>query len=132
MKIKMKPKAYGPVFVYIDEGRSVRYGRSEDAIDQVSPPTDSPADTLLFALAACIAISLHMAAEKYGMTLEPFRVQAFCKKAQDPPSRFDRFEVLVPRSIVDDYGSAERLLKGAKTICTVSNTLNADVTLRLI
>ena len=54
----------GPVFVYIDEGRSVRYGRSEDAIDQVSPPTDSPADTLLFALAACIAISLHMAAEK--------------------------------------------------------------------
>ena len=132
MEIKVKPKTYGPVFVHIDRQRTVFYGRDEGVIDKPSPPTDTPADTLLFALAACIAISLHMEAEKSRLTLDPFWVRAVCKKAQDLPSRFDRFEVSVPRSITDDHESAERLIKGAKSICTVSNTLDADVTLRLI
>ena len=73
-----------------------------------------------------------MEAEKSRQTLEPFWVRAVCKKAQDRPSRFDWFEGSVPRSITDDHESAERLIKGAKSICTVSNTLDADVTLRLI
>lgn len=120
------------MFVHIDRERSLYYGCAEDAIDQVAPLSDSPADTLLFALAACIAISLHMQAEKSGLTLDSFHVRAVCKKAQNLPSRFDRFEVSVPRSIADDRESAERLLKGAKSICTVSNTLDADVALRLI
>ena len=132
MEIKVKPKTYGPVFVHIGRERVLHYGRAEDGIDQISPPTNSPADTLLFALAACIAISLHMEAEKSGLTLDPFRVRAACKKAGDLPNRFDQFEVLVPSSIADDHESAERLLNSAKSICTVSNTLNADVTLKLI
>lgn len=132
MEIKVKPKTYGPVFVHIDRERFLHYGRAEGVIDQTLPPTNSPADALLFALAACIAISLHMEAEKSGLMLDSFRVRADCKKAGDLPNRFDQFEVSVPSSIADDRESAERLLNGAKSICTVSNTLNADVTLKLI
>ena len=132
MQIKVKPKTFGPIFVHIDRERFLHYGRAEDVIDQISPPTDSPAETLLFALAACIAISLHIEAEKSGLTLDAFRVRAACKKAGDLPNRFDQFEVSVPSSIADDYKSAEQLLNAAKSICTVSNTLNVDVSLKLI
>ena len=132
MEIKLKPKTFGPVFIHTDQQRTIRYGRSDDSVDQVAPPTDSPADTLLFSLGACIAISLQMQAEKNEITLDAFQVQVTSKKAEDLPNRFDCFEVLIPRSIFEDPEFAESLLSSAKSICTVSNTLNAEVTLTLI
>ena len=131
MAIKIKPKSFGPVFVSIDEARTVRYGTSVDSVTQVAPPVASPADCLLFSLASCVAISLQMAAEQEHMVLAPFQLEATSRKAEDLPSRFGSFEVTVPRSIAKDKATCEKLLKKAKRICTVSNTLNAEIEVRL-
>lgn len=131
MNIKIKPKSFGPVFVSIDEVRTVRYRLTADSVSQAAPPAATPAECLLFSLGSCVAISLQMAAEQEKMVLQPFQVEISSRKAEDLPSRFGNFEVIVPREITDDAKLSEKLLKKAKSICTVSNTLNADITLKL-
>ncbi len=131
MAIKIKPKSFGPVFVSIDEARVVRYGTSADSVTQVAPPVESPAECLLFSLASCVAISLQMAAEQEHMVLAPFQLKATSRKAEELPSRFGSFEVTVPRNIAKENTTCEYLLKKAKRICTVSNTLNAEIKVTL-
>ena len=131
MTIKIKPKSFGPVFVSIDEGRTVRYGTAADSVSQLSPPAATPAECLLFSLGSCVAISLHMAAEQKKTPLRPFQIGISSRKAEDLPNRFGYFEVVVSGNITNDAKLSEELLKKAKSICTVSNTLNAEIMLRL-
>ncbi len=130
MKIKIKPKKFGPVYVSIDRERHVLYGTTADAVEQTAPPVTSPADCLLYSLGACIAISLQMAAEQEKLVLDPFQVEISSKKAENLPSRFGSFEIVVPHGLTDDAALSQKLLTKAKGICTVSNTLNADIALR--
>jgi uncharacterized OsmC-like protein len=131
MSIRIKPKSFGPVFVSIDAARNVRYGLNANAVDQATPPAATPAECLLSALGSCIAISLQMAAEQQHLVLAPFQVEVSSKKAEDLPIRFGSFEVIVSRGITDDAEDCEKLLRKVKDICTVSNTLNAAITLKL-
>ena len=131
MKIKIKPKRFGPVFVSIDEARNVRYGATAGSVIETAPPAETPAECLLYSLGSCITISLQMAAEQEDMVLAPFQVEVSSKKAEDLPHRFGSFEIIVPREITDDPVLSEKLLKKGKSICTVSNTLNADISVKL-
>lgn len=127
MKIKVKPKAFGPVYIHVAADGALRYGMDTEHVDSVNPPATSPADLLLFSLGSCIAISIKMAAAKHQATLAAFHIEARASKAEDLPSRFGRFELKVDKGFVADASLAQELLGQAKSICTVSNTLNADV-----
>jgi putative redox protein len=52
-------------------------------------------------------------------------------KAGDLPHRFASFEATVHLDDIEDRDIAARLLSQAKQICTVSNTLNAEVSVVL-
>ena len=131
MKIKIKPKSYGPIFVHIDEQGEIRYGLESEGIDDVNPPSGSPAELLLASLGACIAISIRVAATSMKVEIGAFHVAVRTDKAEDPPSRFGRFDMRVTGLVGDDPSAVEALLSRAKSLCTVSNTLHADITLQV-
>lgn len=89
---------------------------------------NSPVDTLLASLGHCIVMSVQWAAAQRKVDLMPFKVEVLGTKALDEPGRLQRLDVTVIGAVVDDAGLGERILKQAKAICTVSNSLNCDVT----
>lgn len=127
MKIKLKPKSFGPVFVKIDQDGKLEFGETLEQIGQGSPDISSPAISLLYSLGSCIAISLQMAATSKKVTLQPFYVKVSSAKAEDLPNRFEDFKVSVDNLFIDDNELAKELLVKAKSLCTVSNTLNTKV-----
>ena len=131
MKIKQKPKSFGPVYISIDDEGILKFGESLDKIGQVSPDISSPAVSLLYSIGSCIALSIQMAASKKKIILQPFHVKVKSEKAEDLPSRFGTFYVRVSDRFTEDKQQAKQLLKLAKSICTVSNTLNAEVNVSL-
>ena len=64
-----------------------------------------------------------------GQAREAGVVQCRYQYAGGEPRRFDRFTVGVSMASVTDSATAENLLRRAKELCTVSHTLNADITL---
>ena len=131
MKLQIKPKSYGPVYINVNQEGKLAFSQNPDQFDQSNPDISSPAISLLYSLGGCIALSLQMVAEKRKLTLKPFCVKASSGKALDLPFRFENFQVRVSEGFVDDTELAQKLLKDAKSICTVSNTLNTDVDLSL-
>lgn len=127
MKIQQKPKSFGPVYISVDDEGILKFGESLDKVGQVTPDISSPAVSLLYSLGSCIAISVQMAASKKKIFLQPFHVKVRSEKAEDLPSRFGTFQVWVSDRLTEDKQQAKKLLKLAKSICTVSNTLNAEV-----
>ncbi len=135
MQVRVKPKTYGPLRVYsgVDEsllfeteaGNRVRAGQSP-AADALSP-----SDLMLASLANCIAISMRMAAKPMALDLGTLDVTAHAVKAADLPNRFGRFEVEVSTGSAVDASKVDELLRRTKDICTVSNTLGAQVVVRL-
>ena len=91
----------------------------------------SPSDLMLAALANCIAISMRMAARQMTLELGTLEVSATATKATDLPNRFGRFELIVRSSLGIDAARVDELLRRTKDICTVSNTLGAEVTVQL-
>ncbi|MBT8354685.1 MAG: OsmC family protein [Desulfofustis sp.] len=131
MAIRLKQKIYGPLhlqrenpghFTYTtDAGYQARAGAPASA--EQAPPSD----LIMAALASCIGISLEMAAE--DQNVDPGAIDIFVNgaKARDLPHRFGSFEATVHLNDIEDRDLAVRLLNQAKQICTVSNTLNAEV-----
>lgn len=131
MKIKQKPKSFGPVYISVDNEGILKFGESLDKVGQVSPDITSPAVSLLYSIGSCIALSIQMAAAKKRIILQPFHVKVKSEKAEDLPSRFATFHVWVSDRLTEDKKQAKQLLKLAKSLCTVSNTLNAEVNVSL-
>jgi len=127
MKIRQKPKSFGPVYISVDDEGILNFGESLDQVGQVTPDISSPAVSLLYSLGSCIAISIQMAASKENIFLQPFHVKVRSEKAEDLPSRFGTFQVWVSDQFTEDKQQTKKLLQLAKSICTVSNTLNAEV-----
>ena len=135
MAIRLKPKHFGPLamqtdnegfFVYTsDTGYRARTGSS------ASPDSARPSDLIMAALASCICISLEMAAKKMNVDTGDISIDIRASKALDLPSRFGSFTAVVHLEKLEDSERAARLLKEAKEMCTVSNTLNAEVALSL-
>ena len=135
MQIRVKPKTYGPLRVQSDANASLMF--ETEAGNRVragqSPQADalSPSDLMLAALGNCIAISMRMAAHQMGLELGTLDLSAIAIKATDLPSRFGRFEVVITSSVALDIGKVDELLRRTKDLCTVSNTLGAQVVLLL-
>ena len=135
MAIKLKQKFYGPLrldregpgsFIYTtDAGYRANAGAPASAV--LAPPSD----LLMAALASCIGISLEMAADEMNVDPGSINVVVNGAKARDLPHRFASFEATVHLDDIEDQDIAVRLLSHAKQICTVSNTLNAEVSVML-
>lgn len=136
MQIKIKPKTYGPLHAHSGADESLMF--QTEAGNRVragpSPAADalSPSDLMLASLANCIAISMRMAAKQMSLELGALDVSAIAIKASDLPNRFGRFELEIRTGSVVDAGQVDELLRRTKDICTVSNTLGAEVVVRLI
>lgn len=130
MGIRIKPKAFGPV--------SVRFGSDGELLydwqggDLAGPASHvTPVDLLLSSVGACIAKSLAIVAEQRRLALGPFSVEVAGKKATDLPPRLASVDIRVVGRLTDDADVAADLVRQAKSICTVSNTLNCKISVDL-
>lgn len=78
-----------------------------------------------------MVLSIGIVARQKKTEVNPFDVEVRATKAEDFPSRFGRYEVRVSAGLVDDPTLAEGIVKRAKTVCTVSNSLNGEIILIL-
>ncbi len=131
MPTRMKPKSYGPVFVRSTEDGALRYGDSALSIDRAHPISGSPADTLMSAIGACMVLSIGIVAARDGMQMGPFHVEVRAIKSEQPPNRFGHYEIRVHVALAADLQVAETITRRAKTICTISNSLNGEIALAL-
>ncbi|MFK7836610.1 MAG: OsmC family protein [Sulfitobacter sp.] len=127
MTIRPKPKTFGPLFAHFDGTQTVQYTNATSA---PSPhlPEGTPVDMLLASLAYCMIKSAEWAAKDQGVTLQPFVVKVTGTKALDQPGRIERMDVTLIGDLVEASALAGTIVKQAKAICTVSNTLNCKIT----
>lgn len=90
----------------------------------------SPVEFLCASLASCVAKSLRQLMSRDGIPLTRLTVAAEAIKASTPPSRIERFEVMVdiPDAPTD---LRNRLIVSAERACTVGNTLVRGATLEV-
>ncbi|GHB49180.1 hypothetical protein GCM10007094_42990 [Pseudovibrio japonicus] len=136
MTIKLKPKSYGPLKVASLEPAqfsvSNQFGHEYAAGDGDSAEFSAPSDLIMSALASCMAISLEMAARHRKVTLGRVNITVNADRASSLPIRFDSFHLEIALPDYKDREQAEALIKAAKETCTVSNTLNAEIHLKLV
>lgn len=130
MAIRLKPKTFGPVYVIFDGTDGIQYAMGEPDPAGPYPPATTPVDTMIAALGACIVKSVQIAAGKDKSALQPFTLRLTGAKSTDLPGRIAQIEADVIGDVVADAGQEAALLQQAKSICTVSNTMTAKVTLR--
>lgn len=122
-----KPKTFGPVIAFHDGSETTRYACDQTSEKSPHPPAGSPVDMLLASLAYCFVKSIEWAAKDHKASLHPFAVKVTGTKALDLPGRVERMDVVIIGELVDDSVVAGQMVKLAKSICTVSNTLNCAV-----
>ncbi|PNH93856.1 OsmC family protein [Vibrio diazotrophicus] len=122
MAIKMKPASYGPVIVRMNNEGVLQFATLDSEFTS-TPSLDSPAMTLLYSIASCMVLSLQMVAKRQKIELEPFTFEVICHKGEDLPAHFSRYEIALSRSVHSDLEVAKKLLKDAKAICTISNSM---------
>ena len=88
-------------------------------------------DMLLASLAFCMVKSVEWAAKDQGERLLPFSVKVAGTKAPDLPWRVEVMEVTLFGGLVENAAATPQIAKLAKSICTVSNTLNCEISLTL-
>lgn len=86
----------------------------------------TPLEVQAAALAACMDVSLRIAARQAGLSgLGDIAVSVEAAKADAAPSRLARFNIEVSFSDTLDEDMKARLVREAEAICTISNTLAA-------
>lgn len=101
-------------------------GQSLEVALSPSAPGFSPLELQASALAACVAMSVRIAARQAGQPLlGRVDVAVTATKAADEPSRLGSFDVVV--EIVDELplSVSAALVAAAEDICTISNTLRS-------
>ena len=135
MAIKLKPKFFGPLAMKTEHTGTFSYTTDAGLVARTGLPASteiaSPPDLIMAALASCIGLSLEMVAQQMNVEPGEIDIEINAAKALDLPNRFGSFDAVVHLEKVNDEKLANRLLKGAKEICTVSNTLNAKISLSL-
>lgn len=135
MDIKLKPKHFGPLHLHTSAPGPFIYSTATgcQAItgDSASAEIVTPSDLIMAALASCIAISLEAAARRLKVDPGTIDIVINSSKALDLPNRFGSFSAVVQFEKIEDNDLAARLLKQAKEMCTVGNTLNADISVAL-
>lgn len=133
--MKIKPKTYGPLVAVSPSPDSIciTTEAGHQVTGALSPQAQgmSPSDLLLASVASCILISMRMAAQQMGLQLGDLTVTAHATKALDAPNRFAQLDVDAHTTVALDSDVVPRLVERTKSLCTVSNTLSAGVSLSL-
>ncbi|AEV39488.1 protein containing Peroxiredoxin, OsmC-like protein domain [Pseudovibrio sp. FO-BEG1] len=136
MPIRMKPKSYGPLTVASHEYGQFwvtnEFGHQYSAGLGDSDEFSAPSDLIMSALGSCMAISLEMVAKQQKVALGNVYITVNAEKASTLPHRFGSFHLEFALPEFEDREKAEAMLKAAKEICTVSNTLNAEISFSLV
>lgn len=131
MVLKVRPKSFGPVFVFFDGGAQLGYAYGDTDDITPHPPHETPVDTMIASLGSCIVRSVEWAAAQRKSQLNPFTVKIVGTKSPELPGRLEKAEITIIGDVVDDEVMALRILKQAKAICTVSNSLNTEVEINI-
>lgn len=127
MDSKTKPKTFGPVHVSFDGKGQILYAMIDPEKTSPTPPPETPVDMMIASLGACIVKSVQWAADQRKVALNPFSVTLLGTKSLEIPARIEVIDISVSGNVVDDEALSKRILKQAKAICTVSNSLNSQV-----
>jgi uncharacterized OsmC-like protein len=127
MTLKIKPKSFGPVYVISDGKQGIQYAYANPSMASTCPPVNSPVDTLIASVGSCIVKSVEWVANQRKVNLHPFTVMIVGIKSTELPGRIETVEITIFGKIVDNESLTSQIVKQAKSICTVSNTLNCDV-----
>lgn len=127
MALKLKPKPFGPVFVIFEGSDNFLYAYGDPANATPHPPVNSPVDTMLASLGSCIVKSVQWASDQQKVTPQPFQVKVDGLKSTDLPGRVESVTITVVGAIVENAELAEKIVKQAKSVCTVSNSLTTKV-----
>lgn len=101
-------------------------GQSVDVALSPSAPGFTPLELQASALAACVAMSVRIAAQKAGTPLRAeVDVRVTATKADDLPSRLGSFEVVVAIADPLPPEAKQALVAAAEALCTISNTLHS-------
>lgn len=130
MTIKVKPVSYGPLIVSTNDSGALVFGSELEALSQ-APSLVSPAETLLYSIGSCMVLSLQMVAKRKKIDIDPFYIEVTGHKGTELPAHFARYEIALSNSIHSDATLALTLLKDAKKICTISNSLSGSFELTL-
>lgn len=126
--MKIRPKKFGPVITRISDQSEVTFQMGADGAASPHPPVDTPVDMLLASVGHCMVKSVIIVAKGDKLDAGPFSVSVVGEKALDLPGRLQTVRCEV--SGIADWapdGEAE-IISRAKAMCTVSNTLNCEVT----
>lgn len=135
MAIRIKPKTYGPFTTAIGPGKIVRVDTApKQTVAITSPDMDeagTPVDFMVSALGACLALSFHHAAEQMKIDVGTVSVDVSARKAEDLPDRVGSYTAMVTLDRKPDDAQCAELIEKAKARCTVSNSLNGPVKMRV-
>ncbi|MCX7560693.1 OsmC family protein [Sulfitobacter sp. F26204] len=131
MALKVKPKSFGPVFVLFDGSPELQYAYGDVNDTSPHPPGGTPVDTMIASLGSCIVRSVEWAANQSKAQLNPFQVRVVGIKSTELPGRIEKAEITIIGNLVDEEVQALNILKQAKAICTVSNSLNTTVEINI-
>jgi uncharacterized OsmC-like protein len=126
--MKIRPKKFGPVITRFSDQSEVTFAMGGDGPALPHPPTDTPVDILLASVGHCMVKSVTIVVKGDKIEPGPFSVSVVGEKATDLPGRLQSVRCEV--SGIADWapeGEAE-IIARAKAMCTVSNTLNCEVT----
>ncbi|WP_048649285.1 OsmC family protein [Nitratireductor soli] len=135
MAIRIKPKTYGPYTTAIGPGKIIHVATAPNqTVAITSPGTEdagTPVDFLVSALGACLALSFHHAAQEMKIDVGTVSVEVGARKAEDLPDRVGSYTAVVTLDTVPDAEQSAELIKRAKARCTVSNSLNGPIDMRM-
>ncbi|WP_226625334.1 OsmC family protein [Alloyangia pacifica] len=123
MALKLRPKRFGPVSVLFAPEGPVRFVSGEGAEPLPHPPYDKPVLTLMASVAHCLVESLRIVAKREDVALPAYAIKVTAEKSLDAPGRIESMVCRIEGEL------PEEMLREAKSICTVSNTLNCKITL---
>ena len=126
MAIKLKPKTVGPIIVQWSGGKILYSFNDPDSMTS-TPPADYPSHTLMASLGACYVVSMNRVADQSAIALPDFTIQITSTSSVDPPIRIGRMDVVIKGLWPTDKDKSEQILKQAKAMCTVGNTLHCEI-----
>lgn len=132
MALKLRPKRFGPVHVRFDGAGGVTFATDAEGPGQPYPPYDKPVLTLMASVGHCLVESIRIIAERENVALRPFVISVAAEKSIDLPGRLQTLSCRVQDTLADDPRVVQALVMQAKSICTVSNTLNSAITVELV
>jgi|TARA_B110000977_G_scaffold34956_1_gene46739 uncharacterized OsmC-like protein len=127
MTVELKPKVFGPIFVFFNGTDTLQYAHIDPSNASAYPPIQAPVDTFLASLGACIVMSIKWSTDQRKFFLNPFIIKVVGIKAFDIPNRIERINIEIIGKFIDNEDLIPRIMRQAKLICTVSNSLSCEV-----